>query len=95
MAVLNVTDARANLPALLDRVDQGEEVTITRHGAPVAVLVAPGALRVRRVDSVFAEAEEIGRLLEVPGDDVPALSAERADELAAAIRHEQSRAYRR
>ena len=95
MAVLNVTDARANLPAVLDRVDQGEEVTITRHGRPVAVLVAPSALRVRRVDTVIAEAEEIGRLLDVSGDHVPALSAERADELAAAIRDERSRVRRR
>lgn len=95
MATLNVTDARANLPALLDRVDQGEEVTITRHGRPVAVLVAPSALRVRRVDSVIAEAEEIGRLLEATGTDVPVLSVERADELAAGIRDERSRAPRR
>lgn len=32
-------EAKTHLPALLDRVEQGEEVTITKHGRPVARLV--------------------------------------------------------
>lgn len=32
-------EAKTHLSALLDRVEQGEEVTITRHGRPVAKLV--------------------------------------------------------
>lgn len=36
------------MPELLDRVLAGDEVTITRHGRPVAVVVRPDALRVRR-----------------------------------------------
>jgi len=32
-------DAKTNLSQLLDRVEQGETVVITRHGAPVAKLV--------------------------------------------------------
>ena len=32
-------DAKAHLSALLDRVEQGEEIIITRHGTPVARLV--------------------------------------------------------
>ncbi len=36
--------AKTHLPALLKRVAQGEQITITRHGVPVAVLVpVPGA----------------------------------------------------
>jgi prevent-host-death family protein len=97
VAVLNVTDARTHLPALLDRVDQGEEVTITRHGRPVAVLVSPSALRARRADGVLAEAEAIGQLLDEPAAGLvtpPALSPERADELAAGLRDERSRSSR-
>jgi len=32
-------EAKTHLPALLDRVVQGEQITITRHGVPVAMLV--------------------------------------------------------
>jgi prevent-host-death family protein len=32
-------EAKTHLPALLDRVAQGEQITITRHGVPVAILV--------------------------------------------------------
>lgn len=32
-------EAKTHLPALLDRVAQGEQITITRHGIPVAMLV--------------------------------------------------------
>jgi prevent-host-death family protein len=94
VAVLNVTDARACLPELLDRVDRGEEVTITRHGRPVAVLVAPRSLRRRRADAAFADAEALGRALDAVADldGVPPLTPERADELVAGIRDERSRA---
>jgi prevent-host-death family protein len=34
-----VSEARAALPEVLDRVGAGEDVTITRHGRPVAVVV--------------------------------------------------------
>lgn len=32
-------EAKTHLPRLLDRVQQGESVTITRHGRPVAQIV--------------------------------------------------------
>ena len=38
-------EAKTHLPALLDRVAHGEEITITRHGVPVAILVPPSAGR--------------------------------------------------
>ena len=40
MDEIGVFEARNNLSALLDRVEQGEEITITRNGKPVARLVA-------------------------------------------------------
>lgn len=38
-------DAKARLSALLNQVDQGETVVITRHGHPVAKLIPIGAGR--------------------------------------------------
>jgi prevent-host-death family protein len=39
MIVIGAFEARARLSALLDRVESGDEVVITRHGRPVARLV--------------------------------------------------------
>lgn len=41
MAVMTVSEARAALPEVLTRVALGEEITITRYGSPVAVVVRP------------------------------------------------------
>ena len=41
-------DAKTHLSALLERVAQGEEITITKHGTPVAIVV-PAANR-RKTD---------------------------------------------
>ena len=35
-------EAKTHLAALLDRVAQGEKITITRHGIPAALLVPVG-----------------------------------------------------
>ncbi len=39
MDEIGTLEARNSLSALLDRVEKGEEITITRHGRPVARLV--------------------------------------------------------
>ena len=41
MPAFGTLDAKNNLSKLLDMVERGEEVTITRNGKPVARLVAP------------------------------------------------------
>lgn len=89
MSSMSVSAARAEMHQLLDAVARGEEVTLTRHGAPVAVVVRPDLLRARRADAVFADAAEIGDLL-VAGRTraIPmkrGLSAERADEMVADV----------
>ena len=38
-ATVGAYEAKTHLPALLAKVEQGETVTITRHGRPVARLV--------------------------------------------------------
>jgi prevent-host-death family protein len=40
-------DAKTHLSALLERVAQGEEITITKHGTPVALVVPAGNRRKR------------------------------------------------
>lgn len=39
MAKIGVFEAKTHLTALLDRVDAGEEIVITRRGEPIAKLV--------------------------------------------------------
>lgn len=85
---MTVTEARTSLPAVLDRVERGEEVTITRHGRPVAVVVAPELLRVRRADDAFAAAERLRVRMEdarLRPLSPPVLTAEFAEELIAEI----------
>jgi prevent-host-death family protein len=89
MSTMSVSEARAALPEILDRVLAGEEVTITRHGRAVAVVVRPDALRVRRADQVLADAERLRDLLDRSRttrlSDAPELSPERAEELVARV----------
>jgi antitoxin (DNA-binding transcriptional repressor) of toxin-antitoxin stability system len=90
MTSMNASEARAALPELLNRVEDGEEVTITRHGRPVAVLVRPDALRVRRAEVVLDDAARIHNLLaEAAATPLPedtGLTEQRAEELIAEIR---------
>ena len=39
MGTVGAYDAKAHLSELLKRTSQGEQITITRHGVPVAILV--------------------------------------------------------
>lgn len=90
MTVINVSAARAELPKLIDAVERGEEVTLTRHGKPVAVLVRPDRLRSRRAESAMAEAAEIHELLESARNRPLSPGAQaapgRAEELIAEVR---------
>ncbi len=87
---VTVSEARATLPELLTRVDGGEEITITRHGRPVAVLVRPDVLRSRRLDDVIAGAQRIDEMLaearKRPLTPAEGLTPERAEELVRYVR---------
>lgn len=94
MVTISASTARQTLPAQLDRVAQGEEVAITRHGRVVAVLVSPEALRARRAPQMWERADELGaRLASLRAQ--PASPAEieptRVDELTAEAQHSRSR----
>ncbi|MGH1565736.1 type II toxin-antitoxin system Phd/YefM family antitoxin [Mumia sp. DW29H23] len=59
MATITMSEARAQLAALLDRVEAGEEITITRHGRAVARLSPPRGARTPRTDYLFAAADAV------------------------------------
>ena len=90
MAVMTVSEARAALPEVLNRVEEGEEVTITRHGRAVAVIVRPDIMWSRsRAESVLADADRLNQLIEAAGKSPMSpggLTAEYAEELIAHIR---------
>lgn len=94
MSTINVSAARAELPRLIEAVERGEEIVLTRHGKPVAVLVSPDREGDRRSGDLFVDAEEIAELFATGrGVSIPVeagLSIERADELVAKIHADRS-----
>lgn len=87
---VTVTEARKTLPQLLDRVLAGDEVTITRHGQPVAVVLRPDKVRSRRIEKLLADAQKVREGLErgrnTPLRERGTLSIEYAEELVAEVR---------
>ena len=51
--------AKTHLAQLLDRVERGERITITRHGRPVAELVPPVGAPQMTVDEAIAGLLEV------------------------------------
>ena len=45
MTTVGAYEAKTHLAELLDRVERGERITITRRGVPVALLVPPAPSR--------------------------------------------------
>jgi prevent-host-death family protein len=65
----SVADARAHLPEILDDVEAGKEVHLTRRGRPVAVVLSPeryDALRQERTH--FADAYRAFAERHAPGE---------------------------
>jgi prevent-host-death family protein len=91
---MTVSEARAALSEIVDRVSAGEEVTLTRHGVAVAVVVHPAALKVRRAGPAYATASAVHDLLESGRRAIlgatPAVSAERTTELIREVRANRS-----
>lgn len=86
---MTVSEARNRLPDVLDRVTEGEEITITRHGQPVAVVVRPEMLRARRTDALSAVTDDLKDRLARAGEarrPGKGLTASRAKALAAEVR---------
>jgi prevent-host-death family protein len=95
MAVMTVSEARAALPEVLNRVADGEEITITRHGRPVAVIIRPDILWSRsHADNLIEEAERLNEMLREAGKrprSSGGISTDYAEELIAEIREARDR----
>ena len=65
-------EAKSRLSALLDRVARGEQVTITRHGVPIARLVPVGGTDAERRKRAIERLKHFrkGRSLGVPIKDL-------------------------
>lgn len=55
MRTMSIAETKARLSAVVDSVQAGEEVVITRHGRPVARIVAESAAGRRDPADVLAE----------------------------------------
>ena len=55
METVGAYQAKTHLPKLIDRVQKGERITITKHGVPVAILQPPDPQRNVDLESVIAE----------------------------------------
>jgi prevent-host-death family protein len=80
MASHSVADAKNHLSELIDRVAKGEEVVITRHGTPVAVLkgIAPAHRPVTDEEIAWLDQHRVGGKL--PREDAGAAASRMRDE---------------
>ena len=88
---MSQAEAKAHLSEVVNRVStQHERVTVTVHGHPSAILLAPEDLeRLEETIAVLAD-NELLRDLAASDDDIAAGRIETADDLAAAMAHRRS-----
>ncbi len=58
METIGAYEAKTHLPKILERVNKGERITITKHGVPVAVLQPPDHLKAEDPKKVIARLRE-------------------------------------
>lgn len=92
MSIMSLAEAKAHLSEVVNRVSsQHERVTVTVHGRPSAVLLAPEDLeRLEETIAVLA-ANELLRDLAASDEDIAAARVETADDLAHAMAQRRSR----
>ena len=59
MREIQASDAKARLPQLLDDVERGETLVITRHGRPIARIVPETKRRQEEVDKALSSIREL------------------------------------
>lgn len=68
MDTISVFEAKTHLSSLLERVAQGESFTITRHGKPVAQLVAAQQRDPERTKAAIRRTKDIAAGQTLGGD---------------------------
>jgi prevent-host-death family protein len=76
MERIGIYDARSRLSELIERVQSGEEVVLTRHGEPVARLVPEKRRRMRSRAAAVARIRALARKLDIRDVDVRKLIEE-------------------
>lgn len=61
MREIQASDAKARLSQLLDEVERGETIIITRHGRAIARITPEADRRQREIDTARADIEELAR----------------------------------
>lgn len=69
-------EAKTHLSELLERVSRGERITITRYGAPVAMLVPPDPRASASTERVLEEIRSFRRGRCMDADEIRSLVAE-------------------
>lgn len=59
MREIQASDAKARLSQLLDEVERGETIVITRHGRAIARLIPESDRRRREIDAALADIREL------------------------------------
>lgn len=76
MTDVGVFEAKSQLSSLIDRAAAGEEITITKHGRPVARIVGIGGRDPKRVAAILERMRELRRGARLDGLDIRALRDE-------------------
>ncbi len=61
MIIVGAFEAKTHLSSLLDKVEAGEEIVITRHGKSVARIVPEAAIMRDRLDDAVAALKSLRR----------------------------------
>ncbi len=61
MREIQASDAKAHLPQILDEVERGEIIQITRHGRPIARIVPETDRRQAEIDKAVANIKALRR----------------------------------
>jgi prevent-host-death family protein len=56
---VQASEAKTHLPRLLDEVERGETIIITRHGRPIARIVPEASQRQREIDEAIDDIREL------------------------------------
>jgi prevent-host-death family protein len=61
MKQIQASDAKTRLPELLDAVERGETIVITRHGRPIARLIPERTRRQEEINRAIADIKALRR----------------------------------
>lgn len=67
MIKIGAFEAKTHLSSLLDRVEDGEEVVITRHGKPVAKLISARGAERDQVDDAIKKLKQLRKTTTLGG----------------------------